>query len=75
MIQSKMTEATARFLARLGRNAARLEIMPFHRTGQSKYRALHMLYVLEGLGPADDEKVEAARKAYVQRGIDCSISR
>ena len=68
-------EATARFLTRLGENAARLEIMPFHRTGQSKYQALHMLYVMEGLGPADDEQVEAVRKAYVQRGIECSISR
>jgi pyruvate formate lyase activating enzyme len=68
-------EATARFLTSLGKNAARLEIMPFHRMGQSKYKALNMLYTMDGLGAADDEQVEAARKAYVQCGIDCTISR
>jgi len=68
-------EATARFLAGLGKNAARLQIMPFHRMGQSKYKALDMLYTMDGLGAADDGQVEAARKAYIQRGIDCSISR
>jgi pyruvate formate lyase activating enzyme len=67
-------EATARFLTSLGRNAARLQILPFHRMGQSKYRALNMLYAMEGLGAAADEQVEAARKAYIQCGIDCSVS-
>jgi len=68
-------EATARFLTSLGKNASRLQIMPFHRMGQSKYRALNMLYTMEGVGATDDEQVEAARKAYVQHDIDCSISR
>jgi pyruvate-formate lyase-activating enzyme len=68
-------EATARFLTGLGRNARRLQIMPYHRMGQSKYRALNLRNAMEELGAADDEQVEAARKAYVQCGIDCSISR
>lgn len=68
-------EATARFLAGLHKNAVRLQIMPFHRMGESKYRALNMVYNMQGLGAADDEQAEAVRKAYVQRGIDCSISR
>jgi len=68
-------EATARFLAGLGRNEARLEIMPFHRMGQSKYRALNMPYTMDGLGAADEGQVEAAREAYIRCGIDCSISR
>ncbi len=68
-------EATARFLTGLGKNAARLQIMPFHRMGRSKYTALNMLYTMEGLGAANDGQVEAARKAYIQYGIDCSISR
>ena len=68
-------KATARFLTNLGRSAARLEIMPFHRMGQSKYRALDMLYRMDGLGAADDEEVDAVRKAYIQCGIDCSVSR
>jgi pyruvate formate lyase activating enzyme len=68
-------EATARFLISLGKNAAKLQIMPFHRMGQSKYKALNMIYTMEGLGAAEDEQAEAALKAYVQCGIDCSISR
>jgi pyruvate formate lyase activating enzyme len=68
-------EATARFLAGLGGKASRLELMPFHRMGQSKYRALDMDYTMDGAGTADGDEVEAARKAYIQCGIDCSISR
>jgi pyruvate formate lyase activating enzyme len=68
-------EATARFLKGLGEQAARLQLMPFHRMGMSKYQALHIGYAMESLGAAEDEQVEAVRKAYVQWGIDCSISR
>jgi pyruvate formate lyase activating enzyme len=68
-------EATARFLAGLGKNAAKLELMPYHRMGQSKYQALNMPCATNGLGAADDKQVEAAQKAYLNRGIDCSISK
>jgi pyruvate formate lyase activating enzyme len=68
-------EATARFLTSLGRNAVKLQIMPFHRMGQSKYKALNIAYNVNGLGAADDEQVEAALKAYIKCGIDCSVSR
>jgi pyruvate formate lyase activating enzyme len=68
-------EATARFLKSLGEKASRLQIMPFHRMGFSKYRALDLPYAMEGLIPVDEEQTESARIAYAQRGIDCSISR
>ncbi len=68
-------EATARFLASLGNGAARLQIMPFHRMGLSKYRALDVSYGMEGIEAADDERVEAVRNAYIERGVDCTISR
>jgi hypothetical protein len=42
--------------------------------GQSKYMALNMLYTMAELGAAEDEHVEATRKAYAERGIDCSVS-
>jgi pyruvate formate lyase activating enzyme len=67
-------DSTARFLTRLCNGAARLQIMPFHRMGQSKYMALNMLYTMAELGAAEDEHVEATRKAYAERGIDCSVS-
>jgi pyruvate formate lyase activating enzyme len=68
-------EATARFLTGLGEKAARLEIMPYHRMGESKYRALNMVYAMNGFDAADDEQLEAAQKAYAQCGIECTISR
>jgi pyruvate formate lyase activating enzyme len=68
-------EATARFLTSLGMKAIRLQIMPYHRMGQSKYGALNLCNAMEGLGAADDSQAEAVRKAYVQCGIDCTISR
>ena len=68
-------EATAEFLTGLGKNARRLEIIPFHRMGQGKYKALNMPYAMEGIGVADDGRVEAVKKAYIDIGINCTISR
>ena len=68
-------EATADFLLSLGKSAARLQLMPYHRMGQSKYKALNMPCIMEELAAANDEHVEAVRKAYIERGIDCTISR
>ena len=33
------------------------------------------MYIWKELGIADDEQVEAVKKAYIDRGIDCTISR
>ena len=68
-------EATAGFLNRLGKNAARLQIMPYHKMGQSKYAALNIPCAMEGIGMADDEQIEAVKKAYIGLGIICTISR
>jgi pyruvate formate lyase activating enzyme len=68
-------EATVDFLVSLGKRAARLQLMPYHRMGQSKYKALNMPCIMEELAAANDEHVEAARKAYIDHGIDCTISR
>jgi len=68
-------QATAKFLISLGKNAMRLQIMPFHGMGQSKYKALNMMYNMEGLSAVDDEKVEAVKNSYLDLGIDCTISR
>jgi pyruvate formate lyase activating enzyme len=68
-------EATAGFLNSLGKSAIRLQIMPYHRMGQGKYKALNMPCLMEGLGIADDDQVDAVKKAYIDRGINCTISR
>lgn len=68
-------EATAAFLSGLGKNNARLELMSYHRMGQSKYKALHMKYPMDGIDAAGDEMVESIKTAYLERGIRCTISR
>jgi pyruvate formate lyase activating enzyme len=68
-------ESTAEFLNSHGKGDARLELMPYHRLGQSKYAALHMPYDVDGIGPMEDEQIEAVKKAYIARGIHCTISR
>lgn len=67
-------DATARFLKGLGKEM-RLQIMPFHRMGAAKYKALDLPYAMEKAAPADDARVEAVVEAYMRRGIACSISR
>ena len=68
-------EATAGFLTRLGGNAAKLQLMPYHRMGQAKYKALNLSCIMEVLGAANDSQVEAVKEAYIRRGVDCTISR
>jgi len=66
--------ATAGFLTRIGASAAGLEIMPYHRMGQGKYRALDIKYHLEEIEPCGDETAESVRAAYEALGIRCVIS-
>jgi pyruvate formate lyase activating enzyme len=68
-------EATAEFLNKQSKNRARLELMPYHRLGQSKYAALHIPYDVKGIGPMEDEQIESVKNAYISRGIHCTISR
>jgi len=68
-------EATAAFLSGFGRSGVRLELMPYHRMGQSKYRALNMKYPMNGTAAAADEMMESVKNSYLDRGIRCTISR
>jgi glycyl-radical enzyme activating protein len=68
-------EATAGFLKSLGDKALKLQLMPYHRMGQSKYKALDMAYNMDEIAVMDNEKIEAVKNAYISRGIDCTISR
>jgi len=68
-------DATADFLSGLGNNGAKLELMPYHRLGWSKYRALNMKYALDGMEAAAEDMVEYVVRAYLDRGIRCTISR
>jgi pyruvate formate lyase activating enzyme len=68
-------EATAMFIKTLGKKALSLELMPYHRMGQDKYKALNMEYRMEKTRIMSYDEVEAIKKAYIDLGIDCSISR
>lgn len=68
-------EATARFLNALGPGASKLELMPFHRLGLPKYKALNIPYTMGDVAGIDDEQSEATKDLYTHYGIDCSISR
>jgi pyruvate formate lyase activating enzyme len=64
----------AGFLNGLGENALNLQLMPYHRLGQDKYKALHQTYKMAETKIMTSEGVEAAKKAYIEQGIHCSIS-
>ena len=65
--------ATAGFLRELGQ--PRLELMPYHRAGKSKYEALDMPYATGELPPLAPAEAERIRAAYMELGIDCTVSR
>jgi pyruvate formate lyase activating enzyme len=68
-------DRTAGFLHRLGEKATRLQLMPYHRMGQSKYKALDLPYDTDGIAVMEDEEIEAVKNAYIERSIDCTVSR
>jgi pyruvate formate lyase activating enzyme len=66
---------TADFLKSLGNNANRIELMPYHRLGESKYDALNRQYAFRGVSPFKPEKVESVKQIFEANGITCLISR
>ena len=68
-------EATAALLKTLGKKALSLELMPYHRMGQDKYKALNMEYRMEKARIMSYDELEAVKNTYIDLGINCSISR
>jgi pyruvate formate lyase activating enzyme len=68
-------EETVHFLRSLGEKASRLELMPYHRLGLSKYRALDRPCRMKEDAAMTDEDIERIRDAYLDRGVTCTISR
>lgn len=66
---------TADFLHGLGGGTDRIELMPYHRLGKGKYESLDRAYPLPQLIPPGPEYLEQVRKAFVDNGIICLISR
>ena len=64
----------AAFLNGLGEKTLNLQLMPYHRLGQDKYKALQLTYKMTKTKIMSSEEIEAVRKAYIDQGIHCSIS-
>lgn len=60
--------AVGRFVASLS-NVQRVEILPFHQFGRSKYEALDMVYPLANTPPAEDSDVDRARRIFAEEGV------
>jgi pyruvate formate lyase activating enzyme len=67
-------EATAEFIKSI-LPAPRIQLMPYHRLGDSKYKALGRTNATTGLEPMKKEDLEAIRQAFLDKGVDCTISR
>jgi pyruvate formate lyase activating enzyme len=66
---------TVEFLKSLGNRAQRLELMPYHRLGEGKYRALKREYAMHDLRPMEPDRAEEVRQAFEEGGVECSVSR
>ena len=67
-------ERTAGFLKSL-LPGPRIQIMPYHRMGDSKYRALDIPFTMQEAAVMPPEAVEAVKNAFIMHGVDCTISK
>ncbi|MEU9146935.1 pyruvate formate-lyase-activating protein [Streptomyces sp. NPDC048349] len=61
-------EGVASFAAALG-NVSRVDVLPFHRLGEGKWRALGMDFTLHDTPSPDAEQVAAAKEVFAARGL------
>lgn len=66
---------TVEFLKSLGRADIGIQLMPYHRMGVSKYKALQMLYRLEHLPGMNGNEIAEIEELYRQNGINCTVSK
>mgnify|MGYP000102844571 CR=1 FL=1 len=65
--------ATARIISELD-NCQRVEILPFHQYGKSKYEALGMDYQLKNTRPAEDSDVARAWEVFLDNGVSSRLN-
>jgi pyruvate formate lyase activating enzyme len=66
--------ATSEFVLSLpGQN--RIQLMPYHRLGESKYKALGKPILMHDVSVMTPEQLEAVKQRYIDCGIDCTISK
>ncbi len=67
-------EATAKFVLGLP-GQHRIQLMPYHRLGESKYKALGKPVPMQDVRVMTPEQLEAVKRCYCDCGVDCTISR
>ncbi|HEX7475049.1 MAG TPA: hypothetical protein VF318_03705, partial [Dehalococcoidales bacterium] len=65
---------TADFLYGIGKEAPKIELMPYHRLGKGKYESLDLPYRLSELLSPELEQIELVKGSFENLGIRCSIS-
>ncbi len=68
-------ERTAEFIKSLARDDIALQLMPYHRAGQTKYDALNMPCSMDGTVPPGAEQIKSVKEKYTMLGVECSISK
>ena len=66
-------EAIAGFLKQL-QGAPELQLMPYHRLGDSKYAALDMPYAFRDVGVMPRDGILRVKESFARLGVDCSVS-
>ncbi|MBI4331006.1 MAG: glycyl-radical enzyme activating protein [Chloroflexi bacterium] len=67
--------ATAAFLKDLQKEEASVELMPYHRLGIGKYKALDRIYCLNEVPSATPDFVESVRQSFEMAGVRCLVSK
>lgn len=71
----KNIEETTAFMKSLGPGGMNIQLMPFHRLGQSKYDALNMKYEFENVEIMEPSEIEAVKELFLSLGVNCTISK
>lgn len=68
----KNIDGLAQFVSELG-NVDRVEILPFHKMGEDKYKRSGLPYKLENTPTPTNEQIERARAIFARYGVDSYV--
>lgn len=66
--------ATAEFVKSLSEKP-RIQLMPYHRLGDSKYKALNLQNCMHDKQVMTPEQIERVKQSFVSYGVNCSVSK
>ena len=65
---------TSQFIQNLGRKDIELQLMPYHRAGQTKYDALKLINETADVSPMNAAEINAVKEKYISLGIRTTVS-